>query len=78
MRVFSGNNDNADFFKGPDHDGVLRKTLVMRLRGTREVHALLEMFWRISLYLADDVIAELYVTYSFVKWRETVEKCRHI
>ena len=33
---------------------------------------LLEKFWRISLYLTDDAIAKLYVTESFVKYREMV------
>ena len=28
---------------------------------------LLEKFWRISLYVTDDAIAKLYVTYSLVK-----------
>ena len=31
------------------------------------------MFWRIWLYVTDDAIAKLYVTYSLVKWREMVE-----
>ena len=32
------------------------------------LQVLVEKFWRISLYLTDDAIAMLYVTYSFVKY----------
>ena len=35
--------------------------------------ALLENFWRISLYVTDDAIAKLYVTQSLVKYREIVD-----
>ena len=31
------------------------------------IYTLLDKFWRISLYVTDDAIAKLYVTYSLVK-----------
>ena len=33
----------------------------------------LEKFWRISLYLTDDAIAKLFVKFSHIQYRETVE-----
>ena len=36
-------------------------------------YTLLERFWRILLYLTDNAIAMLYVTYSFINQREMVE-----
>ena len=40
---------------------------------SEEGAALSEKFWRISLYVTDDTIAQIYVTKSLVKYREMVE-----
>ena len=52
--------------KGQNKDNFVGKGLLLI------ADTLLEKFWRISLYLTDDAIAKLYVTESFVKYREMV------